>query len=333
MLSQEDRPMRPTTVGMIAILAGSTLWAQAPPSPTLLVLNKGDATLSIIDPTSGNTVGTVKTGAGPHELAVSRDGKTAFASNYWDRAPGTSLSVIDLAARRERRVELTPFKAPHGLFVSEGKVYFTAEANRAIGSYDPASGKVERVVTTGQDGTHMVLATADGTILFASNVGDDSVTIAERSAANPSRWRTTTVRTGQGPEGFDLSPDGRELWVAHSGDGGVSIIDTAARKVTARFDIGTKRSNRLKFTPDGRHVLVSDLDAGDLVVIDAHARTVTKRLPLGAEPEGVLIVPDGSRAYVAVSGDDHLAVVDLASFEITGTVATGRGPDGMAWIK
>jgi YVTN family beta-propeller protein len=325
--------MRPTTAGTIAMLAGSTLWAQPPPSPTLLVLNKGDATLSIIDPTSGKTVGTVKTGDGPHELVVSADGKTAFASNYGERAPGTSLSVIDLAARRERRVELTPLAAPHGLFVAEGKVYFTAEANRAIGRYDPASGKVERVVTTGQAGTHMVLATADGTMLFASNLGDDCVTIAERSADNASRWRTTTVRTGQGPEGFDLSPDGRELWVAHSRDGGISIIDTAATEVTARFDIGTKRSNRLKFTPDGDHVLVSDLDAGDLVVIDAHARTVTKRLPLGAEPEGVLIVPDGSRAYVAVSGDDHLAVVDLASLEVTGTVATGRSPDGMAWIK
>jgi YVTN family beta-propeller protein len=278
-------------------------------------------------------LGTVKTGDGPHELAVSADGKTAFASNYWDRVPGTSLSVIDLAARRERRVELLPLKAPHGLFVSEGKVYFTAEANRAIGSYDPVSGKIERVVTTGQGGAHMVVVSADGTTLFASNVGDDSVTIAERSVDKPARWRTTTVRTGRGPEGFDLSPDGRELWVAHSGDGGISVVDTAARKVAAKFDIGTKRSNRLKFTPDGRHVLVSDLDAGDLVVVDAHAHAVTKRLRLGAEPEGVLIVPDGSRAYVAVSGEDRLAVVDLASFEVTGTVATGRSPDGMAWIK
>ena len=325
--------MRPTTAGIIAMLVGLTLRAQAPPSPTLLVLNKSEATLSIIDPSSGKTIGTVKTGEGPHELAVSADGKTAFASNYGDRAPGTSLSVIDLAARSERRVELAPFKAPHGLFVSEGKVYFTAEANSAIGRYDPATGRVERVVTTGQAGTHMVLATADGAILFASNVGGDSVTIAERSVDKPARWRVATVRTGQGPEGFDLSPDGRELWVAHSRDGGVSIIDTATKKVTAKFDIGTKRSNRLKFTPDGRHVLVSDLDAGDLIVIDAHAHAVTKRLPLGAQPEGVLIVPDGSRAYVAVSGDDHLAVIDLASFEVTGTVATGRGPDGMAWIR
>ena len=72
--------MRPTTFGIIAVLAGSTLWAQAPPSPTLLVLNKGDATLSIIDPTSGTTVGTVKTGKGPHELAVSADGKTLGAN-------------------------------------------------------------------------------------------------------------------------------------------------------------------------------------------------------------------------------------------------------------
>jgi YVTN family beta-propeller protein len=325
--------MRRATAAAIAILASTTVGAQTLPSPALLVLNKFDATLSIINPANGATVGTVRTGDGPHELAVSADGKTAFASNYGERAPGTSLSEIDLATRRERRVELAPLSTPHGLFVWQGSVYFSAEANGAIGRYDPATGKIERVLSTGQAGTHMVMATADGALLFASNVGDDSVTIAERDSAGGGAWRTTTVPTGRGPEGFDVSPDGRELWAAHSGDGGVSIIDIAARKVAATFDIGTRRSNRLKFTPDGRHALVSDLDAGELVIVDTAARRVAKRLRLGAAPEGVLVVPDGSRAYVAVNGDDRLAVVDLASFEVTGTVATGRGPDGMAWVE
>jgi YVTN family beta-propeller protein len=326
--------MRVLTAATIAFLATATLVAQAPPSPALLVLNKSDATLSIIDPSSGKTVGQVKTGDGPHELVVSADGKTAFASNYGGgQAPGASLSVIDLAARTERRVDLAPLTRPHGLFVSAGKVYFSAEANRAIGRYDPASGKVDWVMGTGQSGTHMVMASADGSQLFTTNIAGNSVTILERSASNPANWSLTTVPTGRGPEGFDLSPDGRELWAAQSQDGGVSVVDIAAKKVTASFDIGTKRSNRLKFTPDGRHVLVSDLDAGELVVVDVASRKAIKRMPLGAQPEGILIVPDGSRAYVAVSGDNHLAVVDLKTLEVTGTIETGGGPDGMAWVR
>jgi YVTN family beta-propeller protein len=306
--------------------------AQALPSPALLVLNKGDATLSIIDPSSGKTVGQAATGEGPHEVVVSQDGRTAFVSNYGGAPASTSLSRIDLASRKEQRVDVSPLMRPHGLWVSGGSVYFTAETNRAVGRYDPAAGKVDWIMGTGQASTHMVMANADGTKLYTANIGSDSLSILERSANSPLAWTVTTVPVGQGPEGFDISPDGRELWAAQSRDGAISIVDLAEKKVTATFDIGTKRSNRLKFTPDGRHVLVSDLDAGELVVVDVAARKVQTRVPLGPQPEGILVVPDGSRAYVAVSGDAHLAVVDLKTFEVVGKVATGAGPDGMAWI-
>ncbi|MBP7570012.1 MAG: hypothetical protein KBA95_08115 [Acidobacteria bacterium] len=91
------------------------------------------------------------------------------------------------------------------------------------------------------------------------------------------------------------------------------------------------RSNRLRFTPDGRLVLVSDLEAGDLVVIDRASRRVTRRMPLGRAPSGILLVPDGSRAYVALTGENALAIVDLKTLEVAGRIATGEGPDGMAW--
>ena len=95
----------------------------------------------------------------------------------------------------------------------------------------------------------------------------------------------------------------------------------------------TKRSNRLKFTPDGRLVLISDLDAGELVVLERATRKELKRIKLGRQPAGILIEPDSSRAYVAVTGDDNVAVVDLKGLDLTGRIQTGKGPDGMAWVK
>src|SRR5262245_44674110 len=79
-------------------------------SPRLLVLNTDDATLAIVNPESGAVLGTVPVGQGPHELAVSTDGKWAFASNYGTgAAPGRTISMIDLAARKElRRIEISP---------------------------------------------------------------------------------------------------------------------------------------------------------------------------------------------------------------------------------
>jgi YVTN family beta-propeller protein len=158
------------------------------------------------------------------------------------------------------------------------------------------------------------------------------MTIIERGP-NPLAWNETVIAVGRGPEGFDVSPDGRELWAAHSQDGGVSIVDLGARKVAATLDLQTKRSNRLKFTRDGRQVLISDLDAGQLVVVDAASRKETKRLALGRSPEGILIAPDGNTAYVAVAGDGVVAIVDLKTLEVRGRLQTGRGPDGMAWAR
>ena len=113
----------------------------------------------------------------------------------------------------------------------------------------------------------------------------------------------------------------------------MSIIDVASKKVTQTINAGTKRSNRIHLTPDGKFALISDLDAGDLVVLDAAARREVKRLPVGTMPEGILIPPDGTRAFVAVNGDNHVAVVDLRTWQVVRTIATGTGPDGMAWVR
>jgi YVTN family beta-propeller protein len=311
---------------------GAGTGATATPSPALLVLNKNDATLSIIDPATGKSVGTVPTGEAPHEIAVSSDGKLAFVANYGAQTPGNTISVIALASQRElRRFDVSPLRRPHGLFVNDGKLYFTAEINRVIGRYDPTTNQIDWLLGTGQAGTHMVMGNKEATQFFTANIGGDSLCVIERGA-NPLAWNVSVVPVGKGPEGFDLSPDGKQLWAAHSRDGGLSIIDIASKKVIQTIDVQTKRSNRLKFTPDGAHVLISDDEGGDLVIVDTAAHKVMKRLPLGQHPEGILIVPDGSRAYVALAGDNQLAVIDLKTFEVSSRIPTGTNPDGMAWV-
>ena len=317
----------------LALFSAALLGAAETPSPALLVLNKEDATLAIVDPASGKVVGRAPTGAGPHEVAASTDGKLAFVGNYGTGpAPGTTISVIDLVDQKElRKVDLGPLRRPHGMAFAEGKAYFTAEANKLIGRYDPAANQVDWVLGTGQNSTHMVVVNKDASKLFTANIGSDSITIIERAGA--ANWNETVVPVGTGPEAIDMSPDGKEIWTAHSGDGGVSVIDIASKKVVQTLSLQTKRSNRLKFTPDGKRVLISDLGAGDLVVLDAVGRKEIKRVKLGRSPEGILVAPDGSRAYVAVAGENYVAILDLKTLEVTGKISTGNGPDGMAWAE
>jgi YVTN family beta-propeller protein len=296
----------------------------------LLVLNKSDSTLSFIDPASGRTSATIPTGEGPHEVELSSDGRFSFVSNYGANVPGNTLSVIDVAARKEqKRVDLGDLRRPHGLIFTNGQLYFTAEDSRSIGRYDPKSQRVDWTFKTDQGRTHMVIASRDGSKLFASNMGSNTISVIEHGAGD--QWKQTLISVGEGPEGLDLSPDGRELWSAHSTDGGVSIIDVATKKLIATFDAKTKRSNRVKFTPDGQLVLISDLSGGELVIFDARARSEKARLKMGKSPSGILI-PSNEQAYVAVSGDDRIAIVDLKTLSIARTIQTGRGPDGMAWL-
>lgn len=303
-------------------------------SPFLLVLEKDDRSLAIVDPTSLKVVGRVSAGEDPHEVVTSDDGRFAYISNYGAfSTPLHTLSVVDLAARKALpAVDLGPLRAPHGLELVNGKIYFTAEGSKAIGRYDPSSQQVDWVLGMGQNRTHMLVVAKDLSRIFTSNVNSDTISILDRDTnGDVSGWIETPIPVGKGPEGFDVSPDGKELWAANSHDGTVSIIDVVSKKVTQTLDLHTRFANRLKFTPNGKLVLISDLGTGDLVVLDAAARQEIKRVSLGHGSAGILIGTDGSLAYVAVSRDNCVAVVDLKTLSVIGRIATGKGPDGMAW--
>lgn len=319
--------------GVFAVAVGAV--AQTP-SPALLVLEKNDEMLAIVDASSLRIVGRVPSGGAPHEVEASADGKFAYISNYQsEKGVLKTISVVDLTAQKALApVDLGALRAPHGLALADGKVYFTAEASKVIGRYDPATNQVDWVLGTGQNTTHMVTVSKDLKTIFTSNIGSNTICVIEQNS-NPrgKDWNVTAIAVGKRPEGFDVSPDGKEVWAANSQDGSVSIIDVAAKKVTGTLDVKTMHSNRLKITPDGKLALISDAEGGEVVIVDTATRKERKRLKVGRGPEGTLIQPDGARAYVALSGDNSVAVIDLKTLEVAGRIATGNGPDGLAWAQ
>jgi YVTN family beta-propeller protein len=290
--------------------------------------------LAIVDPASLKIVGRVAAGADPHEVTVSADGKTAYITNYGAfAAPLHTLSVVDLVSEKAAPpVDLGGLRAPHGIQAVDRKIYFTAEGSKAIGRFDPASGKVDWILGVGENRTHMLVVAPDVNHIFTSDVNSDAISIFDRDKdADVSGWKQTRVAVGKGPEGFDVSPDGKELWAANSHDGTISIVDVASRKVVQTLDLHTKMANRLKFTPDGALVLLSDLGTGELVVLDARSGKETRRISVGHGAGGILVEPDGSRAFIAVSRDNYVVVIDLKTLAVVGRIPTGHGPDGMAW--
>jgi YVTN family beta-propeller protein len=325
------------------------LKAAETPSISLLALSKTDQTLSIVDPTTLAVVARVPAGPDPHEVIASEDGKFAYISNYGGGAYNT-ITVVDLLAQKALLViDLGALRGPHGLAFAGGKLWFTAEAAKAIGSYDPATKQVDWILGTGQDRTHMIYVFPSLNPIVTSNVNSATLTLIEKStsSAGPppgapppgatprpaprANWTETVISVGKGCEGFDVSPDGKEIWVANAQDGTISVIDLAAKKVIQTLNANVRGANRLKFTPDGKLVFVSTLGGPDLVVLDAATRKEVQRVPIGHGAAGILMQPDGQRAYVACTPDDYIVVIDLKSLTITGKITAGKQPDGLAW--
>jgi YVTN family beta-propeller protein len=321
------------------------LGAQPTSGSALLALSKQDHTLSIIDPATLRVLAAVPVGDDPHEVIASADGRAAYVSNYGFGAFHT-LSVVDLVGlRRLDSIDLGALRGPHGLDFELGKVWFTAEAAKAIGSYDPGTGKTDWIMGTGQDRTHMIYVFRDGKRIVTTNVNAATVTVMEKTegrAGGPppgmrpgppptppgGDWTLTVIPVGRGSEGFDVSPDGKQIWVANAQDGTISIIDVAAKKVTATLAANVRGANRVKFTPDGKLVLVSPGSA--LLVLDAVTHKEVKRLSDVHASGGIQMQPDGARAYVACGRDGSVAVIDLKTLEMVGRVVVA-GPDGLAW--
>jgi DNA-binding beta-propeller fold protein YncE len=351
------------------LLACGILRAGTTPSTALLVLAKSDNMLAIVDPASLQVVARIPSGPDPHEVVASADGKFAYISNYGGGAYNT-LTVIDLVAQKALPpVDLGALRGPHGLVFAGGKVWFTAEAAKAIGSYDPETKKIDWVLGTGQNRTHMIFVSEDLKRIITSNVSSATMTIIEKIngggrgrgpggpppgiANGPGRggppgappgspqgrpqgapqadWDETVVAVGRGAEGFDVGPDGREIWAANAQDGTISIIDFAGKKAIQTLPGNVVGANRLKFTPDGKFVLVSTLSGPDVAIFDTATRGEVKRVKVGHGAAGIQMQPDGSRAYVACTPDGYVAIVDLKSWEVTGHIDAGKQPDGLAW--
>lgn len=316
--------------------------AQATPARSLLALSKSDHVLCIIDPVTLKEVARVPVGTDPHEVVASADGKTAYVTIYGGGSLH-ELNAIDLVAQKALpAIDTKPLMGPHGITFAEGKVWFTAEGTKTVARYDPAVGKFDWVMGTGQDRTHMIYVTPDGKKVYTTNVSSGTVSILTDSLIKPNSfpngftppahrdWVQTLIPVSKGSEGFDVSPDGRELWTAASDDGTIAIINLAAKKLSVTIDAKVTGANRVKFTPDGKRVLITSLRTGYLFIYDAVTHQEIKRLNTGKGAAGILVDNDGSRAFIGCTADNYVAVIDLKSLEVSKHIAVA-GADGLAF--
>jgi len=338
-----NRFCRLTAVFVILLTAGSLALAQA---ATLVVANKAEATVSLIDLDTGDVVATLPTGEGPHEIGISPDGRFAIVTNYGTRqGDGNSLTLIDIpTASVVKTIDLGDYRRPHGVgWLDNRSAAVTVESNKALIVVDVAREKVIQSIGTEQEVSHMVALDPDRGRAYTANIGSGSITVLDLGKGA----RESNIATGEGAEGIAVSASGEHIWVTNRAADTITVLDAetlerAAEIPSEGFPI------RATATPGGQ-VLVTRARAGDLAVYDAatfeELRIVTfdiesmdveerlfgDRFGDSSVPIGVIVDSAGDRAWVAHANADVITEIDLGSSEIVRMLRAGKEPDGMGF--
>ncbi|HEY4319934.1 MAG TPA: YncE family protein [Gemmatimonadales bacterium] len=315
------------------------------PAGTLVVANMNDNTAMVLDAASGRLVATLPTGEGPHEVAISRDGRWALVSNYGVRGkPGNSLTVIDIArARVDRTITLDGYLRPHGMAFLPGDtlVAVTSEMRQAVLLVDFRTGEVVTTLATRGRSPHIVSATATGDRIYTGNIGDG--TVAELDPVT--RDSAKTFRVARQPEGITVAPDGGSVWAGSDVDSVVVVVDPR-RGVAIDTLRGFGLPYRIAITPDSRLAIVTDPVRAEVRVFTVSDRkprftiavprdslVATAEVPGSPSPEGVAVSSDSRWAFVTLQGRNRVITIDLEDGLIVRYAAIGTWSDGIGYSR
>jgi len=305
------------------------------PRPTLVVVNQSGSTVSVIDLTEGKTLVTLPTGHFPHEVAVSADGRWAVVTDYGDRTPGSTLTVVDLKSLTvAKTIDLAPRMRPHsGFFLKDNHTLaVTSETSGAILLVDIATGKVTGEAPTAQKVSHMMALNADGRHAYTANIGEGSVSQIDLTGKEPTKFLPVSIKT----EGLGLNSTGTQTWLGSNETGKVYVVDLPGWKLIDSMQTGGM-PYRIGFNPGGTVAVVTNPTSDEIRFFDPSTRQ-----PLGVlsvkgdpstQPEGLTMSPDGKTAWVTLNGSNEVVEIDLASRAIRRRFPVGAGPDGIAYVE
>jgi DNA-binding beta-propeller fold protein YncE len=322
------------TSGLLAaflfVMGTTAVFAQAPEvGGTLIVVNKGASSASIVDVSTGEILKTLPTGQGPHEVVVSADGSIAVVTDYGAQSGGNTLTVIDVPGLAvARTIDLGSHRRPHGIDFMPGDelVAVTTEQSRHVLLVDVASGEIVAELPTEGDVSHMLAIPGSADLIYTSDIRDATVTELEVVRGASVRKFDVPVT----PEAIGVTPDGSEVWVGSNELGVVSVIDTGSGEVAQALE-GFGWPYRVVFSDDGETVLLPDLRGDELRIVDVDSRKEKARVAFpGAGPQSVIFSADGKYAFQSLSQEDRVAVIAIESGAVIGYLPAGFRPDGLA---
>lgn len=306
--------------------------------PLLLVSNKGDQTLSLVDPVAGKELATVdEKGITGHEVIASPDGKLAFVPIFGNSGvgkPGTDgqiIQVIDLAKKEiVNSIDFGKGVRPHcPIFnAKNGLLYVTTELLEAVAIIDPATLKIVGSIPTGKPESHMLTLSHDGHRGYTANVGSGTVSVLDLDE----KKLLTTIQVANIVQRICVSPDDRWAFTSDQLNPRIAMIDTAKNEVKQWIEIPSTGYGAA-IIPNGRLMVIALPTTNQAAIIDLELLKVVNTLDLPKAPQEVLITPDGKTAFVSCDASKQVASIDIATRKVSKLIDVGKTCDGMAWAK
>ena len=313
---------------------------RSPDKPTgsgfLLVANKGDNALGIIDPVAGRQLIEIpEGGVTGHEVTVSRDGRLAYVPIYGNSGvgmPGTdgsNLVVIDLAARKVvGNVDFGKGVRPHlPVFgPKNGLLYVSTELDHSITIIDPATLKIVGSVPTGQAESHMFAITRDGRRAYTANVGPGTVSVLDLEAKKV----VTIIPVSGQVQRISLSADDSMVFTSDVTKPQLAVIDAATNKIKTWIQMPGLGYGSAT-TSDGKWLLIALPLVRKLGVVDLTTLKMARTIDLPVKPQEVLLSLDQKTAYVSIDESGKVAMISLSDWKVEKMIDAGKGADGLAW--
>lgn len=302
----------------------------------LLVAEKGQASLAIIDPVAGKVLGSVpEGGVTGHEVIASADGRTAFVPIYGNSGvgkPGTDgrvLVAIDIATQKVvNKLDFGHGVRPHCPLIGpkDGLLYVTTELDKTISLIDPKTLKIVGTIPTGQPESHMLVLSHDGRRGYTANVGPGTVSVLDIQA----RKTLKVIPISGNTQRIAISPDDRWVFTADQTKPQLAVVDTKSDAVSGWIPLEGIAYGTAP-TPDGQWLLVTLPDQNKIAVVDLKTMKVVRSVPTGEYPQEIVVQPNGKTAYVSCEKSNQVAVIDLSGWKLAGLIGTGKATDGLAW--
>jgi YVTN family beta-propeller protein len=292
-------------------------------------------------------------------LATSSCGKKSFfdASKGSDeKASGATSGGAPAAAFHTSRTPLplpsasagpsaVPAQVPAGA-ESMGRLLVTNEDSGDITIIDLARGEVAATVLVGKrprgirvsPDQKLVFVALSGSPKSGPNIDESKLPPADRAAdgigvLDTSQWKLIRLlKSGQDPEHFDVSRDGKTMFVSNEETSEASTIDISSGEVTARIKVGDEPEG-VTLRPDGKVVYVTSEGNNQIAAVDVESRKLLATIETGPRPRSVVFTNDGKTAFVACETGAQVTVLDAVKHRRRGDIkidASGARPMGTA---